>query len=202
MKYDDETARSLIERHGLSRNTLHTWRHRGLIPDRYTRDDYQPPVALSDKEQHLKRQLIELLKNDKLHLANMCIELDLEVTRLHDLIKGKARFNPDLLKQVKVLLKKLQLSIRKELAGIEKLLAKPGGNLMSDQVAGHLYEMIKNPYVHHTLIVKQLGMKGNDLSALINYVEGKTNGGSRLDEARRQTIIDGFVQFVFETQIN
>lgn len=87
MKYDEDTAREIIQRYGLASATLKVWRHRGSIPQKYASPDYDatPPALLKDT-----LRAVEITQLPELNVSaftGVAYRKVIDVTRHH--LRGK-----------------------------------------------------------------------------------------------------------------
>lgn len=76
MEFNHDVALRLIEQHGLRYpNTYYTWKKRGIIPDRYTREDFRLRlVSTEDKASRDRQRLMEVLDSKKINTMQLMRE--------------------------------------------------------------------------------------------------------------------------------
>ena len=72
MIYSEDKAKQIVDRFGLNPVTMRVWKARGVIPDKYFREDFQPAHKIN-KEARLKlSRLREILASGVFNIASIC----------------------------------------------------------------------------------------------------------------------------------
>lgn len=89
MTYNEPTARLIIERFGLSAETLRVWKSRGSIPAKYFTDGGEVKTDLQDEpaDKHQIAKMREIIRYGKLNLVAFT---SITSVRFADIQRGKA----------------------------------------------------------------------------------------------------------------
>lgn len=61
MKFTEEKAKEIVQKHGLSEKTLAVWRSRNKIPDKYANEGFEKRQSLTRKDTQSYNRLLEVL---------------------------------------------------------------------------------------------------------------------------------------------
>jgi hypothetical protein len=120
MNYDEQTAKGIIEKYSLAKNVLYVWKTRGVIPDKYFKDDFEPKkkkvVVIPDATKAYKvftERIIDVLKMREINTSTFS---ELTGINLLDICKGNRRLSEDEIIIVKKEINRLKVDITKTVA--------------------------------------------------------------------------------------
>lgn len=88
MEYNEKSAQEIAEKYNIPTATLRTWQHRGKIPDKYFKDDFQKrKPASTPKELDDYNRGIAILRSEKINKSEICRIAGLKKNVLMDAIR-------------------------------------------------------------------------------------------------------------------
>lgn len=97
MKFSEQKAIELIEKHGLAKGTIATWRKRDSIPEKYA-GEIPAMLGMNEAQQQQAANMLRGLKAGKLNIASVCRHSKIEEKRMRDIMREKSKFaEPDFL---------------------------------------------------------------------------------------------------------
>lgn len=126
MDFNEEKAKEIAARCGLSEKTINVWRHRNRIPDKYADEGYRPVPEPSKADKIILSRISELKSNDYINFTVLAELSGVDMQRLYDAVRGRGRVGKDELEKVVLELKKLKVFISNNLqnrpAALKRLL--------------------------------------------------------------------------------
>lgn len=130
MEFDEEKAKEIAARCGLSEKTVKVWRHRNRIPDRYADEGYRPVPEPSKADKIILKRIAELKSGDYINFAVLAELSGVDMQRLYDAVRGKGKIGKEELERVLLQFKKLKVFINNNLQNSPKRL----NNLLSNKL--------------------------------------------------------------------
>lgn len=115
MEFDEEKAREIVAKYGLSEKTILVWKSRNRIPDKYADENYNPAPEASKADRIILSRIKELKEAGYINFAVLAELAGVDMQRLYDAVRGKGRIGKDELEKVVLELKKLKAFINNNL---------------------------------------------------------------------------------------
>lgn len=115
MEFDEEKAREIVAKYGLSEKTILVWKSRNRIPDKYADENYNPAPEASKADRIILSRIKELKEAGCINFAVLAELAGVDKQCLYDAIRGKGRIGKDELEKVVLELKKLKVFIKNNL---------------------------------------------------------------------------------------
>ena len=115
MEFDEEKAKEIAARCGLSEKTVKVWRHRGRIPDKYADEGYRPVPEPSKADKIILTRIKDLKENECINFTVLSELAGVDMQHLYDAVRGKGRIGKEELSKVVMELKKLKVFISNNL---------------------------------------------------------------------------------------
>lgn len=119
MEYDEVLARKIQKRYGLPNNRVYQWRFRGIIPDKYIKNNPERKYVKDLRGRDRKKlDVIErIIKNKYISFEDICLGIGVKHRSYYDSIKGIGFVS---VKEMARIIKEYKRVV-KELAAISKL---------------------------------------------------------------------------------
>ena len=128
MEFNEEKAREIVAKYGLSEKTILVWKSRNRIPDRYSDESYQPVPEASKADKIILARIKDLKKNECINFTVLAELAGVDMQRLYDAVRGKGRIGKEELGKVVMELKKLKVFINNNLQNRPDTLKRLMGN--------------------------------------------------------------------------
>jgi hypothetical protein len=110
MNFDEEKAREIVERFGLSESTIKVWKTRGSIPNKYANPDYTQPAKVSGvKDERLEERIKTILSNQKLNKSKLAELAGIDLQRMKGYYSNRVRMTPGDLIELKKAINHLKI---------------------------------------------------------------------------------------------
>jgi len=136
IEFEENKAIQLIQKYGLSKNTLKVWKTRGYIPAKYLDDNYLPGTEASKAEHVIANRIIEILNQNFFQANVICETAGVKPQKFFDVRRGNvSAFSAEETIALKKEIAKLRISIvktfeKKSAVALRSLLSNPELNLL------------------------------------------------------------------------
>jgi hypothetical protein len=110
MEFKEDIAKGIIEKYGLSEQTIKVWKTRGKIPDKYADPEYAPLRKVEDlKGKRELERIKEILSSPKLNNTEIARLSGIEMERFKDWKAGRTFIPPEGLIELKKIINRLRI---------------------------------------------------------------------------------------------
>ena len=128
MEFDEEKAREIVAKYGLSEKTILVWKSRNRIPDKYADENYNPAPEASKADRIILSRIKNLKEAGCINFAILAELAGVDKQCLYDAVRGKGRIGKEELGKVVMELKKLKVFISNNLQNRPDTLKRLMGN--------------------------------------------------------------------------
>lgn len=121
MDFNEEKAKEIVSKHGLSANTAKVWKSRGRIPDKYLDENYSS-TPMNNADKVILSRIREIVGYGLINVSVLCDVSGVSLSRLSDSIREKGRIDHDDLNKIVIEIKRLRVFIKNNLQNEPKKL--------------------------------------------------------------------------------
>lgn len=115
MEFNEEKAREIVAKYGLSEKTIFVWKSRNRIPDKYMDEGYRPVPEASKADRIVLERIKGLKENGYINFAVLSELAGVDTQCLYDAVRGKSRIGKEDIGRTVLELKKLKAFINNNL---------------------------------------------------------------------------------------
>lgn len=112
MEFNEDKAKEIVEKLGISEKTIQVWKSRGAIPNRYADENYTPTRKKTSADEIKLQRIRDILKSEVFNMQVVTELSGVAYPKLADALRGKGRISTDDIDKVVNEIKKLKSFVR------------------------------------------------------------------------------------------